>query len=224
MTSGWYSSRQQAFTYAQFQAVTRSQQAFTDVLAFGPTRFNLAKGGEARHAEGLWVSSNFLDVLGVKTIRGRGFARVTDEADCSQAGVVLSHAFWQSELAGQEAALGKDLYVDGRMLPILGVTPPEFIGLEPGRRFDVAMPLCMDTIYAQEPRARRLERRDAWWLTMVGRLKPGWNAARWTSSHCRRPSAATTSSPPLCSRGWATRWHTSGTPNGTASRSCPGWA
>lgn len=182
MTSGWYSSRQQAFTYAQFQAVKRSQQAFTDVLAFGPTRFNLAKGGEARHAEGLWVSSNFLDVLGVKTMRGRGFARVSDEADCSQAGVVLSHAFWQSEFAGQEAALGKEMYVEGRMLPILGVTPPEFIGLEPGRRFDVAMPLCMDTVYAQEPRARRLERRDAWWLTMVGRLKPGWNAAK-ASAH-----------------------------------------
>jgi putative ABC transport system permease protein len=182
MTSGWYSSRHQAFTYAQFQAVKRSQQAFSDVLAFGPTRFNLSRGGEARYAEGLWVSSNFLDVLGVQPMRGRGFARVSDEADCSQAGVVLSHAFWQSEFAGQEAALGKEIYVDGRMLPILGVTPPDFIGLEPGRRFDLAMPLCMDTLYAQEPRARRLERRDAWWLTMVGRLKPGWNVAK-ASAH-----------------------------------------
>ena len=34
-------------------------------MAFGPTRFNLARGGEARYAEGLWVSSNVLDVLGV---------------------------------------------------------------------------------------------------------------------------------------------------------------
>ena len=181
-TSGWYQARHQAFTYAQFQAVGRSQQAFSDVLAFGTTRFNLTRGGEARYAEGLWVSSNFLDVLGVHPAMGRGFARVTDEADCSQAGVVLSHAFWQREFGGNTAILGQDIYLHGRMLPVLGVTPPEFIGLDPGRSFDVAVPLCMDTLYAQEPRARRLERRDAWWLTMVGRLKPGWNVTR-ASAH-----------------------------------------
>ena len=189
MTSGWYSARHQAFTYAQFQAVKRSQEAFSDVLAFGTTRFNLTRGGEARYAEGLWVSSNVLDVLGVKPMRGRGFARVSDESDCSQAGVVLSHAFWQREFGGQAAALGQELYLHGRMLPILGVTPPEFIGLEPGRRFDVAVPLCMDTLYAQEPRARRFDRRDAWWLTMVGRLKPGWNVDK-ASAHISAISPA----------------------------------
>ena len=89
-------------------------------------------------------------MLGVRPTRGRGFGRVGDEADCSQAGVVLSHAFWQREFGGHAAALGQDIYLHGRMLPILGVTPPEFIGLEPGRRFDVAVPLCMDTLYAQD--------------------------------------------------------------------------
>lgn len=181
-TSGWYSSRHQAFTYAQYEAVRRSQEAFTDVLVFGPTRFNLARGGEARYAEGLWVSSNFLDVLGVRPAMGSGFARVEDEADCSQAGVVLSHAFWQREYGGKSGILGQDLYVEGRMLPIVGITPPAFIGLEPGRQFDVAVPICVDTLLAQEPRARRLDRRDAWWLTMVGRLKPDWNVTR-ASAH-----------------------------------------
>jgi putative ABC transport system permease protein len=181
-TSGWYSSRHQAFTYAQYQAVRRSQEAFTDVLAFGPTRFNLARGGEARYAEGLWVSSNFLDVLGVRPAIGSGFARVADESDCSKAGVMLSHAFWQREYGGKTSVLGQEMYLRGRTLPIVGVTPREFIGLEPGRQFDVAIPLCMDTLFAQDPRGRRLERRDAWWLTMIGRLKPEWNVTK-ASAH-----------------------------------------
>lgn len=181
-TSGWYSSRHPAFTYAQYEAVRRAQEAFTDVMVFGPTRFNLVRGGEARYAEGLWVSTNFLDVLGVRPAMGRGLARVEDEADCSQAGVVLSHAFWQREFGGRAGVLGQDMFLQGRTLPIVGITPPDFIGLEPGRQFDVAVPICVDTLLAEDARARRLERKDAWWLTIVGRLKPGWNATR-ASAH-----------------------------------------
>ena len=121
-------------------------------------------------------------MLGVRPALGSGFARVKDEADCSQAGAVLSHAFWQREYGGRSGVLGQDIYVQGRTLPIVGIMPPEFIGLEPGRQFDVAVPICVDTLLAQDPRARRLERKDAWWLTMIGRLKPGWNVAR-ASAH-----------------------------------------
>lgn len=188
-TSGWYASRHQAFTYAQYQAVRQSQQAFSDILVFNPTRFNLARSGEARYVEGMWVSSNVLDVLGVRPAQGSGFARVKDEADCSQAGAVLSHAFWQREYGGRSGMLGQDIYVQGRMLPIVGITPPGFIGLEPGRQFDVAVPICVDTLLAEDPRARRLERKDAWWLTMVGRLKPGWNVER-ASAHLTGLSSA----------------------------------
>ena len=93
-------------------------------------------------------------MLGVQPAIGRGFARVADEADCSQAGAVLSHAFWQREFGGDAAVLGQDIYLHGRTLPILGVTPAEFIGLEPGRRFDVAVPLCMDTLLRAGTAAR----------------------------------------------------------------------
>ena len=183
-TAGWYVSRHTAFTYAQVESVRRAQEAFRDVLAFGTTRFNLARTGEARYAEGLWVSSNFLDVLGVTPAFGSGFARVSDEKDCSRAGVVLSHAFWQREYGGDVGVLGRDIHLHGHMLPILGITPPAFIGLEPGRSFDVLVPLCADTLFAQEPRLRRVDRLDAWWLTMVGRLKPEWTVER-AAAHLR---------------------------------------
>ncbi|MCC6163015.1 MAG: ABC transporter permease [Acidobacteria bacterium] len=102
-TFGWYSSRHQAFTYAQFQAVRQAQDAFSDMLVFGPTSFNVSPSGEAHRVEGLWVNSNFLDVLGVRPILGSGFVRVKDEADCSQAGAVLSYASWQRQYRGNPA-------------------------------------------------------------------------------------------------------------------------
>jgi predicted permease len=49
-------------------------------------------------------------------------------------------------------------------VPIIGVTPPEFFGVEVGRQFGVALPNC----------ASGNTRRDHWWLAAIGRLKPGW--------------------------------------------------
>ena len=42
---GWFIARDQAFTYAQLESLKRNQQAFSDILAFATTRFNLSTGG-----------------------------------------------------------------------------------------------------------------------------------------------------------------------------------
>lgn len=73
-TAGSYSSREQAFTYAQMEELRKHQQAFSEMLTFWPTRFNLSESGRSRYAEGLLVSSNFLNVLGIAPIAGRGLS------------------------------------------------------------------------------------------------------------------------------------------------------
>jgi putative ABC transport system permease protein len=187
--NGWGSSRHTPFTYPQYEMLRRTQSSFTDLLAFGTTRFNLTRSGEARYAEGLWVSTNFLDVLGITPAFGGGFVKPADERDCSQAGVLLSHAFWQRQFGGDPKVVGREMFLHGRSFPIVGVTPAAFIGLEPGRQFDVALPLCTDTLFALQPDRRRLDRRDAWWLSLVGRLKPGVTVER-ASTQVKSLSAA----------------------------------
>ena len=53
---------------------------------------------------------------------------------------------------------------------IVGVTPPDFTGVEPGRAFDVAVPLGTEPLIRGRDTA--LDRRSTWWLQMVARLKP----------------------------------------------------
>src|ERR1700751_1177784 len=96
-TAGSYSSRNEAFTYAQMDALRRHQQAFSDILTFWPNRFNLNTSGQSRYAEGLLVSPNFLNVLGITPIIGRGLSTEDDAVACSSATAVLSYAFWQRE-------------------------------------------------------------------------------------------------------------------------------
>ena len=176
-TAGSYSSREQAFTYAQIDAVRRHKEAFADMLTFWPTRFNLSTGGRSRYAEGLLVSSNYLDVLGVKPIAGRGIPAEDDKAACSSATAVLSYGFWQRAFGGNLNAIGKMISLDGHQFPIGGITPSSFFGVEAGQRFDVMLPLCADNVFAKDGKGRAFNK-IAYWLTPIVRLKPGWSVER----------------------------------------------
>lgn len=180
-TSGWYSARNEAFTFAQYEAMREQTEAFTDLLAFGTANFNLSQGGEARYAEGLWISPNFLEVLGVSPVVGAWLDPRQDPADCTGAGALLDYSFWQREYGGDPAAVGKDIYIDGRSFPIVGVTPASFRGVEAARRYEVALPICADALIARDGQGR-IPLKWAWWLTPIGRLKPGWTVEQ-ASAH-----------------------------------------
>jgi putative ABC transport system permease protein len=175
--SGMFTSRSARLTYAQWQEIHERPQAFTGTLAWSATQFNLAPGGEVRYADGLFVSGDFFSVLGVSTILGRALTAQDDRAGCGSPGAVISYSFWQREFAGNPGVLGQSVRLDGRPFTIVGVTPAGFFGVEVGNRYDVALPLCADPLFSEDGKGRLPERR-AWWLSAMGRLKPGWTVER----------------------------------------------
>jgi predicted permease len=64
----------------------------------------------------------------------------------------------------------------GHPLEVIGVAPATFSGLEIGKKFDLALPLCALKILQSGD--ANFERRDYFWLTVMGRLKPGWTIAQ----------------------------------------------
>src|SRR5712664_3022241 len=129
---GWYSTRSARFTYPQWELIHSRQQAFSETMAWSATRFNLAQGGEARYAEGLYVSGDYFSALGVAAMAGRTLSAQDDRAGCGTPAAVISYAFWQREFAGERSVLGRELSLDNRKFPIIGITPPEFFGVEVG--------------------------------------------------------------------------------------------
>jgi predicted permease len=174
---GWWSTRSARLTSTNYERIAASQQAFSGVFAWSAARFNLSNGGEPRYAEGLYVSGSFFDVLGVRAVQGRTIGPENDTADCGRAGAVISHAFWQREFGGSPSAIGQTVSLDGHTLPVTGVTAPEFFGVEVGRRYDVAIPLCTDVMFDEKGKGRK-SIAHAWWLSMMGRLKPGWTVQK----------------------------------------------
>jgi predicted permease len=163
-----------------WEQIRDRQEAFSGIAAWGLAGFNLSQGGEVRPARGLWVSGDFFNVLGINPEVGRVFDKTDDVRGCNAPGVVISHGFWQSEFGGAPDVIGKKVTLSDRPLSVIGVTPPGFFGLEVGKSFDVALPICADAMFSGEN--QRLDSGTNWWLMITGRLKPGWSI-RQASDH-----------------------------------------
>ncbi len=174
--NGSFSSRNSDLTYEQWQQIRTLQQSFSGVFAWGDAHWNLAERGQVKLADGLWVSGDFFKTLGVTPLLGRLLTGQDDRPGCDASGAVVSYGFWQRELGGDAAVIGKQVSLESHRVSVIGVTPPGFFGLEVGRSFDVALPICAEPIL-NSVHSHINTRRD-WWLAVDGRLKPGWSLSR----------------------------------------------
>jgi putative ABC transport system permease protein len=108
---------------------------------------------------------------------GRLFTAADDRRGCGLGpGAVISYGFWQREMGGDPSVIGRKIPIARERLEVIGVTPPEFFGLEVGRTFEIALPTCAAA--ALRPGDTRLDSGTTWWLTVMGRLKPGVSLAQ----------------------------------------------
>ena len=113
-------------------------------------------------------------MLGVRPIQGRVFTAEDDRRGCGLPGAVISYGFWQQEYGGG-AALGRKLMLNDRPVEVIGITPPNFFGVDVGRSFDVAVPVCSEPVLETK---NRLDASTIWWLSVIGRLDPSWLVER----------------------------------------------
>jgi predicted permease len=168
---GQVTGRRAQMTNALWEEIRARHDSFSGVLAWGVTSFDLAREGESRLIDGLWVSGSFFDVLGVPAAAGRVIVNEDDVRGCGSPAAVISYPFWQREYGGAASVLGRTIHLDGHPFSIVGITPASFSGVEVGRTFDVAVPICAEALV--EPIQNSLGKKYAWWLDVMGRLKPG---------------------------------------------------
>jgi putative ABC transport system permease protein len=169
-------ARQSEFSSAIWEQLRQQQKAFSGIAAWSTERFDLGHGGVAHYADGLWVSGSFFHVLQINPVSGRLLSTADDYRGCGVRGAVISYAFWQQQFGGRANALGSKLDLDGQPFEVVGVTPPSFSGLEVGRNFDVALPLCSEP--ALHGTESWTDSPTTWWLAAIGRLNPGWTVKR----------------------------------------------
>jgi predicted permease len=147
---------------------------FSGVAAFANAgRLDLTGNGAASVINGQVVSRDFFRALGVKAAVGR-VLQPSDDSPSAAAVVVLNYGYWQSAYGGSRDAIGRTIQLNGVPVTIVGVAEQRFTGIAPGSDFDVWLPLA-DALRITNPLRWRNRQDDVtfWWLTVVGRLKPG---------------------------------------------------
>jgi predicted permease len=128
------------------------------------------EGQQAQRAQAHPVSGNYFAVLGVDAVLGRTLTPDDDRPNAAPVAVV-SHGFWTDRLHADPAIVGKTAILNGTAFTIVGVTPREFFGERVRRPPDFWVPLTSQPQI--EVRPSFVDRTDAYWLSLIGRLKPG---------------------------------------------------
>lgn len=170
--------REPSVTYPIWEQIRERQQAFSGIFAWGTDTANLAPGGEVRRARMLYVSGDFFNTLGVNAVLGRVITATDDQRGCAAPGIIISHDFWQREYGGDINVIGRPLTLSDRSFEVIGVTPAQFFGMEVGRAFDLVLPICAASLVRGND---RMFTGIMWWLTVNGRLKPGWTREQATA-------------------------------------------
>ena len=111
--------------HARFLFCREQDQVFDRMGAFWGCRPYVKGVENARYISGGTVSPDVFPVLGVSPLLGRGFLPNEDQPG-SDSVILLSYAFWQSDLGGTPEAMGKTVTLDGKDYTIIGVMPPNF--------------------------------------------------------------------------------------------------
>ncbi len=161
-----------SFTNPLWEQIRDHQDVFSGAFAWGENRFDLAQGGAVQNASGIFASGEYFNTLGVRPVAGRLFSRADDIRGCP-AVAVLSYGFWQDHFGASPSAIGSTISLSNQPFQIIGVSSPGFHGVEVGSKFDVAIPICTADVF--DGKVLRLDQRSWWWLSIMGRVKPGFS-------------------------------------------------
>jgi putative ABC transport system permease protein len=152
-------------SYPNFQDWRRQSRTFTEMAAVTGVKFNMAGSSQPENIGGLAVSPNFLPMMGVRPVMGRGFTADEEKAGAAPV-VLLSYALWQSHFGSDPSAIGQTIRLDSRTMTIVGVLPPDFRWVE---KCDVMEPMGVWATH-NDSATDRGDRGD---LLVAGRLAAG---------------------------------------------------
>ena len=117
-------------------------------------------------------------MLGVNALIGRTITPEDERVSGRSPVAVISYDYWRERFALDPGVVGKKVVLDNAPFTIIGVTPPEFYGLQPGERVDISLPITtMSLVWpefaASGSPADVLTSPFRNWLLIMGRLNPG---------------------------------------------------
>jgi predicted permease len=156
------------FPYGDYLRFRDHNKSFSGTLAYHPLRLTVTLDGQPEPAvSGQLVTGNYYAVLGVNASLGRTILPDDDRLRDGHPVCVISDNYWQRRFARNPSVVGRTIDLSGSSFTIIGVTPPEFFGLEVGAVADISVPTMMQKQVMPGITRDRVQYR------VMGRLNPG---------------------------------------------------
>src|SRR5262249_51752391 len=162
---------QESISYPVYKALVAGNQTLSGIAAMAPAGgANVVYGGKAEMAQALVATGNYFQVLNIQPEIGR-FLTPDDDNDAAPPVAVISDAYWKKRFGGDPSAVGKTVTLGKLIVTIIGVTRPEFQGMQnlTDTTPDLTLPMALD----REIGGTRLKEATTRWVQGTGRLKPG---------------------------------------------------
>lgn len=142
----------------------RDVSVFEEQAMFTTRTRSIDEGGTPTRVRTMQATPSFFRLVRVPPRLGRIFTEQEGEVGHEKE-VILSQGLWKTQFAGDPAAIGRDLRIDGEPHTIVGVMPAGFVFFDPDA--------VMWTPLAFTPEQKSDDSRHSNNWRNIGRLKPG---------------------------------------------------
>jgi predicted permease len=164
-----------AFSYPTLTDIRQQNSSFSGVAAFNVGMVGIGEKNNTRRTFASVVTANYLDVLGVTPVMGRGFTLEEEQPGRAASVALVSYGYWQRHNR-DSSILGSQAVINGRSYTIIGVLPKTFTGTLAVLSPEIWLPLSSFEFMAPNPEndpTRNVANRASEALLVIGRLKPG---------------------------------------------------
>jgi len=162
-----------SFNYPLFRQVQDRNEVFSNMFASTYREVQVPDGADMLLTPAVYGSGEYFRSLGVAPVIGRTFGSDDDRPGGGASGpvVVISSGLWSRKYGSSPAVIGRTMVINSVVVTIVGVMPPGFFGVEVGTAPDIWLPLNLARQTGDN--ASCLDNPDCWFLTVMGRLRPG---------------------------------------------------
>ncbi len=164
-----------AFSYPLLNDIREQNSVFSGVAGYNVGMVGIGEKNNTRRTFVSVITANYLDVLGVAPVIGRGFTLEEEQPGRTAPVALVSYSYWTRHNR-DKSILGSQILVNGRSFTIVGVLPKTFTGTLAVLSPEVWLPVSAMEIVSPNPTndpAQNVANRASQQLLIMARFKPG---------------------------------------------------
>jgi predicted permease len=156
-------------SYPEFEMLRDLPDRLVDPLAgYTVEPVTLSGVGDPERIAAEVVTPDYFRLLGVSATVGRTFSPDEGDATSPPTVVVIGDGLWSGRFGRDPGVLGREIYVNGNAVTIVGIMPRGFRGVTGRGR--LWLPMAAAGVLMD---AWRISNHGVHWFSMLGRLRPG---------------------------------------------------